>query len=129
MAGRFLLIEFDDEATANRLREQIDVATRKGRGYRVIGLFSRPGPKFCRCGSWVSTRGNQATTKRGRKFGWFVCTECKRPAPVMSHLVNLLKPSEIIDPPMHQTLNGTSELGFYFYGISAPELGSKAFKE
>lgn len=130
MAGRFLLIEFDDEATATHLREQIDAATRKGKGFRVVGIFARP-ERFCRCGTWISERGKPSTLKRGAKFGWSVCTECKRPAPIMSFLKNLLAPTDIVSPVIHDTIDNKgqeAELGFYTYGLSAPTLQAQKFK-
>ena len=120
MAGRYLLIEFDDETQASRLREQIDNASLAGKSFRVVGLFVKPGPKFCRCGTWISGRGTKATTKYGRKFGWMVCTTCKRPAPIISFLRNLVQPEEIIKPNTHQSLDDKMNLQFYPMGLSAP---------
>ena len=99
MGARYLLIEFDDEAAASRLREQIDNATRKGKGFRVVGLFAKP-RNYCRCGD-VHTieRGRPITeVKRGRKYGWRVCMDCKRPLQNFGYLTNLLKPRDIINP-------------------------------
>jgi len=115
MAGRFLLIEFDDEQSASRLRAQIDKASMSGKRFRVIGLFSRPGPKFCKCETWESNRGSKSTIKIGAKFGWAVCTTCKLPAPSMSFLRNLIKPHDIIDPPKYDTKH---KVGFYCYGLT-----------
>ena len=120
MAGRYLLIEFDDAATADALRAQIDKATRNGKKYRVVGLFSRPGPNFCRCGTWTTERGKPATTKRGPKFGWYVCTTCMLPIPAMSFLKNLLAPKDIISPPRYDILK--KSLSFYHYGLTAQSL-------
>lgn len=120
MAGRYLLIEFDEEQSASSLRAQIDAATKKGRKYRVVGMYSRPGPDFCRCGTWTTDRGKVATTKTGRKFGWVVCTVCKKPAPIISFLRNIIKPEEIIDPYTHESLDGRHTLMFNFMGIGAP---------
>ena len=128
MAGRYLLIEFDDEAAAERLRAQINTATRAGKKFRVVGLFSRPGPIFCRCGNWESSRGRPFTPQqRGRKFGWQVCLVCKKPVPTMTFLVNLVRPVDIIDPPLYD-IQG-KQLGFYHYGLSAPTLGARGFEE
>lgn len=126
MAGRYLLIEFDDVETANRMRAQIDAASRSGKKFRVIGLFSRPGPEFCRCGDWISRRGHQAPTKRGEKFGWTVCLQCKKPVPIMSFLKNLIKPKDIIAPPMYDIVN--QPMGFYPYGLTLPTLGKGGFE-
>jgi len=120
MGGRYLLIEFDDEASASRLRAQIDSATLKGRPFRVVGLFAKPGPRFCRCGTWTTSRGQVSTLKFGAKFGWQVCTTCKRPAPIISFLRNLLKPEDVIQPQTHDTLDGKMKLQFFPLGLSAP---------
>jgi len=131
MAGRYLLIEFDDDATASRLREQIDVASRNGKGYRVVGLFARPG-NFCKCGSaWVNEARKQARTKRGGKYGWQVCLDCRRPVPVMSFLKNLIKPADIIGVPQYDIVNQLGKpqsMGFYTHGLTAPTLGAHNFE-
>ena len=100
MGARYLLIEFDDETQATRLREQIDKATRGGKRFRVVGLFAKP-TKYCQCDprTHVTTKTHTAPIKRGRKYGWWVCLNCRRPTPSISGLVNLLKPRDIIEPP------------------------------
>jgi len=123
MASRYLLIEFDDEATATRLREQIDNASRAGKAFRVVGLFAKPGPNFCRCGTWTTDRGNVSSLKYGRKFGWQVCKTCRRPAPIISFLKNLIQADEIINPSTHDSLDGRHKLTFYPMGMSAPTKG------
>lgn len=104
MASRYLLIEFDDEASASRLREQIDTATKSGKRFRVIGLFSKPTPPYCQCKKETTTKTQGSTLKRGRKFGWLVCTVCKRPSSSLSGLVNLIRPRDIIDPQMYDPI-------------------------
>ncbi len=122
MGARYLLIEFDDEASATRLREQIDAATRKGKKYRVVGLFARP-RGFCRCGTWTTSRAVNSTLKRGAKFGWSVCTTCKKPAPSMGFLRNLIKHNEVIDPvvdDVHNDLEHTHRrYQFHTIGLTA----------
>ncbi|AVR56929.1 hypothetical protein PBI_TRISCUIT_56 [Microbacterium phage Triscuit] len=99
MPSRYLLIEFDDEASAERLRAQIDNATLNGKRFRVVGLFAKPRAPFCSCPpqNQITTKTQESTLKRGKRLGWWMCTECKRPAQNNSALVNLLKPSDIID--------------------------------
>lgn len=127
MASRYLLIEFDEEDAANSLRAKIDAATKAGKKFRVVGLFAKPGPTFCRCGSaWTSTKSEKARTKIGKRLGWVVCLECKKPIPAISFLKNLIKPSDIIDPSLTEVKG--EPMGFYFYGISAPTLGAGQFK-
>lgn len=100
MGSRYLLIEFDNEAQADALRAQIDNATRKGKRFRVVGLFAKP-TGYCQCDKrdQITTRTWDSTTKRGKKYGWWVCTMCKRPTSQLSGLVNLIKPRDIINPP------------------------------
>ena len=128
MAGRFLLIEFDDEESANALRAKIEDASKRGKRFRVVGMFSRPGPTFCRCGNWVTQRGRTSTpTKRGEKFGWSVCLQCRKPVPVMGFLKNLVRPVDIINPPVYD-IQG-KQLGFYTYGLTAVTQGIKGFED
>lgn len=100
MASRYLLIEFDDEASATRLRGQIDNATRNGKRFRVVGLFAKP-TNYCQCDpkTHVTMGGQVSTLKRGKKYGWWVCTNCKKPTSALAGLVNLIKPRDIIKPP------------------------------
>lgn len=100
MAARYILIEFDDEASASRLREQINRATESGKQFRVVGLFAKPS-NYCQCDprKHVTDRNNRSTLRRGKKYGWWVCLECRRPTATFSGLVNLIKPRDIIKPP------------------------------
>jgi hypothetical protein len=93
-----VLIEFDDEASANKLRAQIDNATRAGKRFRVVGMFAKPQAPYCACPpeNQITTKTRISSLKRGKKFGWWVCTECKRPAQNNAALINLLKPKDII---------------------------------
>jgi hypothetical protein len=97
MPSRYLLIEFDDEASAERLRAQIDNATKAGKRFRVVGLFAKP-RGYCACDpqKQITTKTQTSTLKRGRRLGWWVCTVCGRPAQNNAALTNLLKPKDII---------------------------------
>lgn len=125
MARRFLLIEFDDATQADKLKSQIDEATRRGRGYRVVGLFARPGNDYCLCGTWTTGRNRNTSLKRGEKFGWWVCTTCKKPAPMMVGLKNLVKPEDIINPVFTED----TKLSFYTYALSADTTTSAKMRE
>lgn len=70
--ARYLLIEFDDNDSADRMRAQINAAEANGKRFRVIGMFSKPG-RLCDC----STRTTSSV--RGAKFGWWLCPNCRRP--------------------------------------------------
>lgn len=73
--ARYLVIEFDDDAQADALRAQIDTATAKGKKFRVVGLFGRP-KTFCSC--YIDKTNMTNSRVRGAKFGWWVCTTCRR---------------------------------------------------
>lgn len=111
MGARYLLIEFDDEQQASRLRAQIDNATKSGKAFRVVGLFAKA-TKYCQCDplNKVTTKTNDARLKRGKKYGWWVCLECRRPDSRMAGLVNLIKPRDIINPPKWMSRNRTKGL-------------------
>lgn len=70
--GRYLLIEFDDNESADRLRAQIDSAEAAGKNFRVVGMYSKPS-LLCSC----PTRPPEGV--KGAKFGWWLCPECRRP--------------------------------------------------
>lgn len=120
MGSRYMLIEFDDEASALKLKEQIDDRSRAGRPLRVVGLFAKP-TRFCECGieGWTTTSRQPSTTKRGRKFGWWVCTKCKRPTASESGLVNLIAPGDIINPVTFDLKNGVGSLINYVLALSS----------
>ncbi len=100
MASRYLLVEFDDEQSATNLRAKLDAATMAGSRYRVVGLFAKP-TAYCQCDTNGDTasRTNPGVLRRGRKFGWWVCVNCKRPTSALAGLRNLLRPSDIVAPP------------------------------
>lgn len=85
---RYLLVELDDNAAADRMRAQIDAATEAGKGMRVVGVFSKPST-LCGC----ETRSEKSV--RGSKFGWWLCPECRRPkAGSPQTLANMLDDEE-----------------------------------
>ena len=96
MAGRYLLIEFDDEASASSLRAKIDNATKAGKKFRVVGLFARPGAS-CSCGALPGDRAKDKV-KRGGRLGWWVCTTCKKPRLGDHQLHNLIPLQGVIEP-------------------------------
>ena len=120
MGARYLLIEFDEETSALKLKEQIDGLSRRGKPFRVVGLFAKP-TNYCECGidTWTTTARRVATTKRGRKFGWHVCTTCKRPTASESGLVNLIAPSDIINPRRFDLKTSAGELINYVLALSS----------
>lgn len=119
MAGRILVIEFDDAAQADALRARIDKATQSGKRYRTIGLFSRPRGPYCSCGAnHVSERGKPAKSKWSRKYGFRICTNCNKYLPELYGLKNLIAPEEIIEPPEHEwKYRGQTIRGIFYMGI------------
>ena len=77
MPGKWVLIEFDDEAQAATLCAQINAAEAKGKAFRLIGVFIRPPKKRCECTS-AGVEHRVSTTRRHRKTGLYYCTKCKR---------------------------------------------------
>lgn len=120
MGARYLLIECDNEADATALKEKVDGLSLRGRGVRAVGLFAKP-TNYCQCGigGWTTVSRRVSTTKRGRKFGWYVCTTCKRPTASESGLVNLIAPSDIINPQQFDLGNGVGKLINYVLALSS----------
>jgi hypothetical protein len=67
--ARYLLIEVDNNDSADRMRELIDNADKP---MRVVAMFAKPGA-LCEC----EVRSEKSV--RGAKFGWWLCPECRRP--------------------------------------------------
>jgi hypothetical protein len=77
--ARYILIEVDNNATAERLRAQIDNAG-EAKGMRVVGMFAKTS-KLCSCPKQVEslyTRDKKVDV-RGAKFGWWLCCDCHLP--------------------------------------------------
>lgn len=69
---RYLLVEFDSNDAADRMRAQIDAAEANGKAFRVIGMFSKTA-KVCEC----EIRSDKSV--RGSKLGWWLCPTCHKP--------------------------------------------------
>ena len=106
--ARYLVIELEDNDSADKLREKIDNARAQGALYRVVGLFVQP-RRVCTCATGPAQLGGMNFRKpsskhgvgggvvRGGKFGWWVCTACKRPRCGSHQLVNQLKGEELYE--------------------------------
>lgn len=95
--ARYVLVEFEDDADAEKLRRMIDEQTRKGKRYRVAGIFARP-KKVCECPR-VTTEYKGTLVVRGRRFGWNTCVACKRAKPGSHRANNLLAIGELMRMP------------------------------
>lgn len=94
--AKFVLLQFDDDAQADRLvqalqewPEAIDISGQVTAaepewyhivGVKLRGVFKKP-TKFCECKS-LKNRG----FSRGKKYGWWVCSQCKKPTIAWSRL-------------------------------------------
>jgi hypothetical protein len=104
--ARYLVIEFEDNASAEKLMAKIDDARAQGALYRVVGLFVKP-RNYCECPSGPAETGGMNHRKDsakarggiayGRKYGWWVCTVCKRPRKAGHQLVNQLAGTELYE--------------------------------
>lgn len=70
--GRYLLLEFDDNDSADRMRAQIDNAEANGKAFRVIGVWGKPA-RLCDCAV------RSESSLKGSRWGWWVCPVCRRP--------------------------------------------------
>src|SRR5690606_21262112 len=99
MSMRYVLVEFDDDATADAFRAKIDSATKSRKKYRVVGLFARP-KRYCRCATsrsnYVERTTKTAKALKGGKFGWWVCPECKRSRFGDQHPNNLIPREDLL---------------------------------
>jgi len=84
--ARYVLLEFQDDNTAEKFMDKIALA--KGK-FRVVGLFVKP-RRWCVCTPASGYHKNQIV--RGVKYGWWVCIVCKRPRKGGHQLTNILPP-------------------------------------
>jgi hypothetical protein len=75
MAGRYVLLEFEDKDSAqafvmnNNMSDQL--------GFGILAMFLKP-TSFCNCPD--KSRQNVANWKKSRKFGIYVCLRCRKPS-------------------------------------------------
>lgn len=74
--ARYVLVEFDDDATANEFIKRMHRAS-KTKAFRLKGVFKKP-TVFCTCGPIASTQYTTALV-RGPKTGWMIHVECGLP--------------------------------------------------
>jgi len=74
--ARYVLVEFSDDSTANAFCKRISEATANGQKFRLAGLFAKP-QKWCECTPSFGYQKNQVVM--GGKYGWWVCSVCRRP--------------------------------------------------
>lgn len=75
MAGRFVVLEFDDRSAAESFMENHYMPEQLG--YRPLAMFVVP-TKFCDCPD--KKRQNAKNWARGKRTGLQLCVNCRRPS-------------------------------------------------
>lgn len=75
MAGRFVILRFDDRDAANMLAVNKNLADQLG--FKVTGVYILP-TKFCECDDRL--RQNAKNWFRGKRSGLQLCQRCRRPS-------------------------------------------------
>lgn len=73
MAGRYVVLEFDDSDSADTFCQNENLGANLG--YRVNGLFVKP-QKFCQCPD--KKRQDNRNWARGKRTGLWLCKRCRR---------------------------------------------------
>lgn len=83
MAGRFIILEFEDVDAANAFAGNKHMPEQCG--YSVMAMFVRP-DKFCTCPD--RQRQNVKNWGKGKRTGLYICRTCKKPS--VHHLTGIL---------------------------------------
>lgn len=75
MAGRYLLLEFEDPDAAEAYAHNEYMPEQCG--FRVVAMFMRP-TKFCQCPD--KTKQNNKNWAKGKRTGLYLCVNCKKPS-------------------------------------------------
>lgn len=75
MAGRYVVLEFDDKDAAQAFLMNEHVP--KQMGFRRIAVYLKP-TAFCRCPD--KARQDNRNWVKNRKYGLSVCIRCRRPS-------------------------------------------------
>lgn len=87
--ARYLLVEIDENSRADKLMDKLDGVP----GIRLIALWFKP-TTFCECeGPWENSI-------RGKKFGIYLCPECKLPRAGGPHQ----RPLNLLEPGVPETM-------------------------
>lgn len=77
MAGRFVILEFDDRKSAEafvNFHQRHEKMTSRG---KVMAMFMKP-DKFCDCPT--KRRQNATNWAKGSRSGLYLCKVCKKPS-------------------------------------------------
>jgi hypothetical protein len=74
MAGRYLVLEFEDKGAAEQVvRDEMA----QQYGGQVVGLFLKP-REYCNCSD--KARQNGKNWRKHKIFGLYICISCKKPS-------------------------------------------------
>lgn len=132
--ARYVVIEVSDNQVAENLVETINKQTKQGSPFRVVGLFVKP-IRTCQCSNarYANYREDKAKhgwsggVERGEKFGWWICTKCKRPRKAGHTLVNQITASDTYveknaeDPDWEFTVSSLGVGSIYKANIHRPK--------
>ena len=75
MAGRFVLLEFEDRDKAQAFTSDPDL--NEDLGYIVKGMWLKP-RKFCQCST--KQKHTMNNWSKDPKYGLYICKKCRRPS-------------------------------------------------
>lgn len=108
--AKYLVIEFDEDDTAEKLKQKIDAATDGGARYRVAGMF-KPPVEWCPC---PRPKGyHKGEVARGKKYGWFVHLDCRKARKGTHPLTNILPLNELNHRPGASLIMALSSLNIF----------------
>lgn len=84
MAGRFLILEFDDRDAAEVFAGNEHMMSQIGA--KPMAMFMRP-EKFCTCPD--RNRQNVKNWRKGKRTGLYLCLVCKKPS--VHHMTGILQ--------------------------------------
>jgi hypothetical protein len=74
---KYIVIEVDDDSVEGVIEYDLQI-------FNVVGIFKAP---TAFCDNTDGHRGKNGFT-RGKKYGWWVCTTCKKPTKAWSENLN-----------------------------------------
>ena len=115
--AKYVVIEFDNDEDADAYINEIKDAEESIMGMlsshygapqlaRIVGLYKKP-TIFCEC---QGSRKPPMGWTRGKKYGWWICTECGKPSQQWSRAlpsmmgVNLLHHKELNNDQSNSTV-------------------------
>lgn len=108
--GRYLLLEFDNDAQAEGFADKVRAASDRGQPYRLKGIFGKP-RTVCTCPDMDKPekiyRGHVGRWVVGRKFGWTVHRGCGRAKPGTQWPYNIVNRDRV------ETLRGDASIRFH----------------